>query len=317
MARNVIVGAAQFGPVHRTESRAQVVQRLIELLREGRARGCDLVVFTECALTAFFPHWYMTDEAEIDSYFETEMPSALTKPLFEEAVRLGVGFHLGYAELTWEHGQKRHYNTAILVGKDGKIIGKYRKIHLPGWSEPQPDQPFQNLEKHYFDVGNQGFRVWRAFNGIMGMCICNDRRWPETYRVLGLQGVEMIVLGYNTPADYPPIPSNEHLANFHNLLCMQSGAYQNATWVVGVAKAGEEEGVKQIGQSAIIAPSGEVIAMAMTLGDELITAKCDLDQCTLYKKNIFNFAAHRRIEHYGLITQQAGVVLPPTLGADD
>ena len=92
---------------------------------------------------------------------------------------------------------------------------------------------------------------------------------------------------------------------------MQSGAYQNATWVVGVAKAGEEEGVKQIGQTSIIAPSGEVVAMAMTLEDELVTAKCDLDQCTLYKKNIFNFAAHRRIEHYSLITQQAGVVLPP------
>jgi len=311
MARNLMVGAAQFGPVHRTESRAQVVQRLIELLREGHARGCDLVVFTECALTAFFPHWYMTDEAEIDSYFETEMPSAVTKPLFAEAVRLGVGFHLGYAELAWGNGQKRHYNTAILVDKQGRIVGKYRKIHLPGWAEPQPNQPFQNLEKYYFDVGDLGFKVWRAFDGIVGMCICNDRRWPETYRVLGLQGVEMLVLGYNTPSVYPPIPSNEHLANFHNLLCMQSGAYQNATWVVGVAKAGEEEGVKQIGQTSIIAPSGEVVAMAMTLEDELVTAKCDLDQCTLYKKNIFNFAAHRRIEHYGLITQQAGVVLPP------
>ncbi|MBX3014760.1 MAG: N-carbamoyl-D-amino-acid hydrolase [Caldilineaceae bacterium] len=316
MARNVIVGAAQFGPVHRTESRDQVVQRLIALLREGHARGCQLVVFTECALTAFFPHWYMTDIAEIDSYFETEMPNAVTKPLFAEAARLGVGFHLGYAELTWEQGQKRHYNTAILVDQRGEIVGKYRKIHLPGWSEPQPDQPFQNLEKYYFDVGNLGFRVWRAFDGIVGMCICNDRRWPETYRVLGLQGIELLVLGYNTPANYPPIPSNEHLANFHNLLCMQSGAYQNATWVVGVAKAGEEEGVKQIGQSCIIAPSGEIVAMATTLEDEVVTAQCDLDQATLYKKHLFHFAAHRRIEHYGLITQQTGVVLPPARATD-
>lgn len=313
MARYVTVGAAQFGPIHRTESRSQIVGRLIELLREGAARGCDLVAFTECTLSSFFPHWYVTDEAEIDAYFEKEMPSKETLPLFEEAKRLGVGFHLGYAELAWEEGRKRRYNTAILVDKQGTIIGKYRKIHLPGWSEPQPNQPFQNLEKHYFEVGNLGFRVWRAFGGIMGMCICNDRRWPETYRMLGLQGVEMIVLGYNTPSDYPPIPSNEHLANFHNHLCMQSGAYQNATWVVGVAKAGEEEGVKQIGQSCIIAPSGEIVAMAMTLEDELVTAKCDLDHCTVYKQNIFNFAAHRRIEHYQLITQQAGVVLPPEL----
>ena len=313
MARYVTVGAAQFGPIHRTESRGQIVARLIALLREAHGRGCDLVVFTECTLSSFFPHWYVTDEAEIDAYFEKEMPSKETLPLFEEAKRLGIGFHLGYAELAWEAGRKRRYNTAILVDKQGTIVGKYRKIHLPGWSEPQPDQPFQNLEKHYFDVGNLGFRVWRAFGGIMGMCICNDRRWPETYRMLGLQGVEMIVLGYNTPSDYPPIPSNEHLANFHNHLCMQSGAYQNATWVVGVAKAGEEEGVKQIGQSCIIAPSGEIVAMAMTLEDELVTAKCNLDHCTVYKENIFNFAAHRRIEHYGLITQQAGAIVPPEL----
>lgn len=316
MARKIVVGAAQFGPVHRTESRAQVVQRLIALLREGHARGCDLVVFTECALTAFFPHWYMTDEAEIDSYFETAMPNAVTQPLFDEAVRLGVGFHLGYAELAWEQGQKRHYNTAILVDQRGKIVGKYRKIHLPGWAEPQPGQPFQNLEKYYFAVGNLGFNVWRAFGGIVGMCICNDRRWPETYRALSLQGAELIVLGYNTPAHYPPIPSAEHLANFHNLLAMQAGAYQNATWVVGVAKAGEEEGVKQIGQTSIIAPSGEVVAMATTLEDELVTATCDLDLSTLYRQHMFNFAAHRRIEHYGLITQQTGIVLPPAIGAE-
>ncbi|CAN5479529.1 N-carbamoyl-D-amino-acid hydrolase [soil metagenome] len=309
MPRSVMVGAAQFGPVHRSESRADVVKRLIALLREGKARGCDLVVFTEVALTAFFPHWHMTDPAEIEAYFESTMPSPATQPLFDEAVRLGVGFHLGYAELALEGGEKHHYNTAILVGKDGRIIGKYRKIHLPGWDREQPGQPFQNLEKYYFDVGNLGFRVWRAFDGIVGMCICNDRRWPETYRVLALQGAELIVLGYNTPVHNPALPATDLLVNFHNQLSMQAGAYQNSTWVVGVAKAGEEEGVLQIGQSCIIAPSGEVVAMATTLEDELIVAKCDLDLAQLYKQSLFNFAKNRRIEHYGLITEQAGVVV--------
>lgn len=309
MPRPITVGAAQFGPIHRSESRADVVQRLIALLREGKARGCDLVVFTEVALTSFFPHWHMTDPAEIDAYFEPTMPSPVTQPLFDEAVRLGVGFHLGYAELAMEAGQKRHYNAAILVGKDGGIIGKYRKIHLPGWDCFQPGQPFQNLEKYYFDVGNLGFRTWPAFGGRIGLCICNDRRWPETYRVLALQGAEMILLGYNTPVHNPALPSSDLLANFHNQLCMQAGAYQNGSWVVGVAKAGEEEGVMQIGQSCIIAPSGEIVAMAATLEDELIVAKCDLDLAQLYKEKLFNFAKNRRIEHYGLITQQTGVVV--------
>ena len=72
------------------------------------------------------------------------------------------------------------------------------------------------------------------------MCICNDRRWPETYRVMGLQSVELVLLGYNTPTHVPWMPVYDHLTYFHNHLCMQSGAYQNSTWVVGIAKAGNE-----------------------------------------------------------------------------
>lgn len=66
-----------------------------------------------------------------------------------------------------------------------------------------------------------------------------------------------------------------------------------------------------IGGSQIIAPSGETVAMAATLGDELIVARCDLDMTRSYKTTIFNFAAHRRIEAYGLITSQTGAVPPP------
>src|SRR3546814_10251991 len=89
------------------------------------------------------------------------------------------------------------------------------------------------------------------------MCIFNDRRWPETYRVMGLQGVEMVLLGYNTPIHNPPAPEHDALSWHHNALVMQAGAYQNGTWVVGVAKAGDEEGVNQMGGNQIIAHSGE------------------------------------------------------------
>ena len=311
MSRIITVGAAQFGPVPRAASREDAVERLLELLRQAHDRGCDLVVFTEVALTAFFPHWYMDDPAEIDSYFEREMPGPETRPLFEEAARLGLAFHLGYAELAFEEGQKRHYNTAILVGKDGRIIGKYRKIHLPGYAEYQPGHTYQNLEKYYFDSGNLGFRPWRFGDGVLGLCICYDRRWPETYRMLALQGAEMILLGYNTPDQPTDRPGVDHLASFHNLLTMQAGAYQNATWVVGVAKAGVEEGVSQIGQSCIIAPSGEIVAMASTLEDELVVAPCDLDRTLEYRKHSLNFENNRHIEHYGLIAAQVGV-LPPS-----
>lgn len=305
-ARILTIGAAQQGPVTRQESRRDVVERLLEMLRQGHAQGCELVVFTEVALVPFFPHWHMTDEEEIDAWFEREMPSPETQPLFDEARRLGIGFHLGYAELAAEEGEIRRYNASVLVGPDGAIIGHYRKIHLPGYDRYQPGQPFQNLEKLYFRVGNLGFRTWRAFGGVVGMMICNDRRWPESYRELALQGAELIVMGYNTPLHNPARPETDHLAPFHNHLSLQAGAYQNNCWVVAVAKAGIEEGVEQIGGTCIVSPAGQIVAQATTMGDELVVAQCDLD-----KAGAGHFAGNRRIEHYGRIAQQTEPELPP------
>ncbi|MGD8699634.1 MAG: N-carbamoyl-D-amino-acid hydrolase [Gemmatimonadales bacterium] len=311
MSRNLRVAAAQMGPIQRADTRADVVTRLVEMLREAHASGCTLVVFPELALTTFFPRYFMEDQDEIDSYFESSMPNEATQPLFDEARRLGVGFHLGYAELTEQEGRTRRFNTAILVEPDGNIVGKYRKIHLPGHAEHLPGKPYQHLEKRYFEVGDLGFRVWRAFGGVIGMCICNDRRWPETFRVLGLQGVEMVVLGYNTPDSNIYHPQPVHQKMFHHLLTVQAGAYQNGTWVVATAKAGSEDGHGLIGGTAIVAPTGEIAARAVTEDDEVVTFTCDLDLGKDIKENIFNFEQHRRIEHYGLITSQTGVVPPP------
>jgi predicted amidohydrolase len=310
MTRIVTVAAAQLGPIQREHTREEAVARMCALMRDAKACGADLVVFPECALTAFFPHWWFERQDDIDAFFEREMPNAATRPLFALARELGIGFHLGYAELAFEDGRARHYNTSILADASGAIVGKYRKIHLPGYSDHRAHYPFQNLEKRYFDVGNLGFPVFRAFGGVVGMMVCNDRRWPEAYRVMGLQGVELIVLGYNTPAHNPPAPEHDPLSLFHNRLVMQAGAYQNATWVVGVAKAGDEGGVRQIGGSMIVAPSGEVVAACTTEGDELAIARCDLDLCASYKTTTFNFAAHRRTEAYALIVERTGAAPP-------
>jgi predicted amidohydrolase len=128
---------------------------------------------------------------------------------------------------------------------------------------------------------------------------------------MGLQGVEMVLLGYNTPVHNPPAPEHDNLAHFHNQLVMQSGAYQNGTWVVGVAKAGCEEGCDLIGNSSIIAPSGEIVGSCITLGDELAVARCDLDWCNSYKNTVFNFAKHRQPEQYGMIVERKGAIPPP------
>jgi predicted amidohydrolase len=306
MSRIITVGAAQMGPIQKDHSRSDAVERLIDLLRQAHRSGCDLVVFPELALTTFFPRWFVDDISQADHWYETEMPSSVTQPLFDEAKKLKIGFCLGYAELTPDG---HRFNTQILVERDGSVVAKYRKVHIPGHEHNEPNRPFQHAERYYFEPSMEGFGVWKAFGSRIGMMICNDRRWPESYRVMGLQGVEMILCGYNTPIHYVPDPSQDILQGFHNSLVMQSGAYQNGSWVIGVAKGGVEEGVDSLGQSVIVAPSGQVVAQAFTTGDELITARCDLDWCAKYTGTLFDFERYRRPEVYGRITSQRGVVI--------
>jgi N-carbamoyl-D-amino-acid hydrolase len=315
MSRNITVAAAQLGPIQMAEPRSVAVERMVRLMERAHRRGVELVVFPELALTTFFPRHYHTDIAAADHWFETAMPSNETAPLFAAARQYGIGFHLGYAELTED---KRRFNTSILVNPEGDILLKYRKVHLPGHAEFDPGRKVQHLEKRYFEVGNLGFPVIRApmgeLPGInMGMMICNDRRWPEAWRVLGLQSVELVLLGYNTPSLNMEAGGFEahHLRVFHSHLSIQAGCYQNACFAVATAKAGTEDGCELFGHSIIVNPQGEIMAMATSWDDELITADCDLDMCTLGRTTIFAFEKHRRPETYERITQQAGAIEPP------
>ena len=138
MSRIVNLGAAQMGPIALDETRESCVKRLVDMIKQASARGCQFVVFPELALTTFFPRYYEKDIRKMDHWYETEMPNKATRPLFEAAAEAGIGFYLGYAELTPEG---RRFNTAILVDENGKINGKYRKVHLPGHSEYDPKRP--------------------------------------------------------------------------------------------------------------------------------------------------------------------------------
>ena len=288
MPRQLTIAAAQMGPVQRADVRDDVVERLVVMLRDAAAQNAELVAFPELALTTFFPRWVMPLE-DADVFYEREMPNIHTQPLWDEAKRLGVGFAIGYALLT---GDGHRYNVYHLVDKTGATVGIYRKVHIPGHQEHEPWRPFQHAERRYFEPGSD-FPVWDAFDGVVGMAICNDRRWPETYRVMGLSGVELVIIGYNTPLHYAPDPTQNPLQSFHNHLVMQAGAYQNGTYVVGVAKGGVEEGVESLAQSAIIAPSGQIIRQAVTTGDEVIVARIDLDQTAFYKGTLFDFERYR------------------------
>jgi N-carbamoyl-D-amino-acid hydrolase len=313
MARVLTLAAAQLGPIQKAEGREAAVGRMVRLMERAHRRGAEAVVFPELALTTFFPRWYEEDVAAADHWFETALPSPATAPLFAASERLGIGFHLGYAEKTPDG---RRFNTAVYVHPSGEVVLKYRKVHLPGHAEYDPRRKAQHLEKRFFAVGDLGFPVVRAPVGgqelNLGLMICNDRRWPEAWRVMGLQGVELVMLGYNTPSlnmDGRGFEAH-HLRVFHSHLSVQAGCYQNSCFAASVAKAGTEDGHELFGHSIIVNPQGEITAQATSWDDELIVADCDLDMCRLGRETIFDFARHRRPEAYRRITAQTGSEAP-------
>ena len=140
--RRLVLAAAQLGPIQKAEGRDVAVGRMLRLMETAHRRGAEVVVFPELALTTFFPRWDEEDLAAANHWYETALPSNATAPLFEAARRHGIGFHLGYAELTPEG---RRFNTAVYVHPSGEVVLKYRKVHLPGHSEFDPVRKVQDL----------------------------------------------------------------------------------------------------------------------------------------------------------------------------
>ncbi|PWY81546.1 carbon-nitrogen hydrolase [Aspergillus sclerotioniger CBS 115572] len=336
MARTVRLAAAQLGTTNKWDARENTLDRMIILLKDAAAQGAKLVLFPEIAFTTFFPRYLILDQAELESWFEHGdiTTASRTKALFDTARDLAVDIIVGFAEAT-DGGE--HFNSCVYYhAATGSILSKYRKIHLPGDVEPLADPTAVNqLEKRYFRPGNLGFQAFRAPglllppdkddtpDPILGMMICNDRRWAESWREYGLQGVEIVACGFNTngyapqfwgqSADMDPKEAEE-LSLFHHKLVMQCHSYTNVCFSISAARCGLDDGkYPLIGGSTIIDPEGRIIAETKSTDDEIIVADCDLTLCRAGKTRTFDFARHRRIEHYGRITSQTGVIEPPLL----
>jgi predicted amidohydrolase len=285
MARIVTVAAAQMGPNQESSSREEIVERMLALLDQAKGQGVELIAYPEMALTTYFPKKIRKD---FDQFFENEVPPKALDPLLRRAKEVGIAVHVGFCE----KADGKYFNTALLTNAAGTLCGTFRKIHLPGTKAP--DGFAQVYEPYYFAHGDTGYKVFDACGAKIGIAICQDRRYPESYRALALQGAEIILIGYNTPISATALELNE--------LCMRAGAYANACFVVGIAKAGVEDGVELIGGSCVISPIGQVLAKAATTGDELVVSRIDLDQVTPVRKR-WNFLGRRQPQHYGILLQ--------------
>lgn len=322
MARKIIVAAAQLGAIHIDTPREDVLARMITLLEDAASKNVKIVVFPETAFTTFFPRFLFNDPAKLDTFFEhgndlSKSPNL--EPLLRKASELKIDVQVGFAERTPEG---EGFNTAIYYsGTRHKILSKFRKIHLPGTVEPFKNlNAINQLEKRYFSPGNLGFKAFRVpgllpetlktetaagppsrelegkGDPILGMFICNDRRWPEAWRVLALQGVELVMCGYNSPgyapdlwgAKKPITPEDaEKESIYHHQLVMKANSYMNSCFSVCAARAGLDDGkYLLIGASCVVDCKGHIVAEAKGKDDELVVAEIELEDARQNKENV-------------------------------
>ncbi|CAH0023731.1 unnamed protein product [Clonostachys rhizophaga] len=315
--RVITVAAAQLGPARSLDTpRQETLGRMVALLDEAAKAGVRLVVYPELAFTKFFPSHIIEDPDKLAGYFE---PTSQAKPMQSStrptANELGVDVSFGFGErFTSEAGKVTDFNSAIYYSATQRRgIAKYRKVHLPGRVDIDTRRNvIQQLEKRYFtpsDLGFQAFRVPDLVDGALKAADAVSEQNPE--------GKGDPIEGYNTTAYAPQCGGDEAEqeaeALFHHRLSCQSGSYTNACYSINVAKAGWEDHGKMIAGSSIIDPNGHIIAESNSYEDELVIATIDLAKCRKGKERVFAFGRDRRIEHYSLLSEQAGVEEPPLL----
>lgn len=193
-----------------------------------------------------------------------------------------------------------YHNTAAVIGADGRLLGRYRKMHIP-------DDPLF-YEKFYFTPGDLGFLAWPTRYGKIGVCVCWDQWYPEAARLTALQGAE--VLFYPTAIGWHPGEKAEHGAVQHAAweTIQRSHAVANGCYVVAVNRVGLEkpaggEGIEFWGQSFVAGPSGQVLAKASVDQEETLLVAVDLREVELTRTH-WPFLRDRRIDAYGDLSKR-------------
>jgi N-carbamoylputrescine amidase len=185
-----------------------------------------------------------------------------------------------------------YHNTAVVIDADGRIAGKYRKMHIP-------DDPLY-YEKFYFTPGDLGFPSFDTRYARVAALVCWDQWFPEGARLAALGGAE--ILFYPTAIGWIP---NEPRAVAQNQraawqLIQQSHAVANGVFVASVNRVGREGKIKFWGQSFVAGPFGEIVARAGGDREEILLARCDLGKIEQTRQS-WPFLRDRRIDAYGAI----------------
>ena len=274
------VAGIQMGPY--PGSYAANIEKAVEALDRAVAEHRpDIVCFSEMMTGPYFCRVYDDDYFS----FAEPVPGPTTETFAAEARRHGIGI----VATAFEECDGSYYNTSMLISPRGELIGKYRKSHVPSSSSPI----INSDEKYYFKPGDR-LSVFEMEGLKIGILICFDRSFPETFRTLALKGAEIV---------FVPVCSWGMRADaFQSELRVR--AMESQVFVVAVNKAGfeqvegEDGGREHFGRSCIIDPIGEIEA---SIGDEpwgIVAATIDLEKRALMKEALVNWLQERRPELY-------------------
>ncbi|MBV9860477.1 MAG: carbon-nitrogen hydrolase family protein [Alphaproteobacteria bacterium] len=282
MSRTITVGAAQTGPVE-SEDMLAMVPTACRMIAEARRRGVDILTFSELFMSPFFPNRLVED---FDHFFTTPDGAAL-REVRTAAREAEIGLILPFAE----RANSGMYNAALVLDRDGTLLGTYRKTHIPAYFPNEKAGGTGSYEKFYFTPG-EALPVFDLAGARFGIQICNDRLYPEPSRALALSGAEIIFM----PICYSVYSDPEHRNAIWDV-AMRARAFENGVFVVAANRVGLE-GVRQhLGRSMIVDPRGAILVEAGRQEEELIVAEIDLDSVSSARKK-FPWWRDRRPDLY-------------------
>ena len=272
------------------------MENTIAKIREAAGKGAKLICLQELYRTKYFP----TDEKNDVKKLSETIPGETTSTFSSLAKELQVVIIAPIFELD---GGK-YYNTAVVIDSDGKVLGSYRKMHIP-------HDPFF-YEKSYFDVGNSGYKIFQTPDVKFGVLICYDQWFPEAARTLALQGADLIfypsAIGY---LEGDPLSQEDWHNSWENI--QRSHAIANGIHVASINRVGTEGNIKFWGASFVCDAFGRLIKRASETNEEVVVATLDISQNKRIQDG-WGFLRNRLPATYDLISSPVLSETPMRLG---
>jgi N-carbamoylputrescine amidase len=272
------------------------------MIAQAGDMGAEYVVVPELFNRWFFP------ALDIDTKFyelAEPIPGYTTDRLGEVGRQKNMWIVGSVYEKT--ETESLNYNTLALISPTGQVVGKYRKMHIPMIKPKGVDPTYQDYEKFYYAPGDLGFPVFVTDKLKLGMAICYDRNFPETWRCLTLNGAEVVFLSVTSFGWRKEIYQME----------LRIHAYEQGLYIIGVNRVGDEGPRHCYGSSVIVDPAGNIVAgPGSDTKDDIVYAQIDMDKVAEARRNL-TYLRDRRPDAYqallGMSSDQRHVVVPKEL----